>query len=101
MADADTVSHQLVLAGFDDIALRRCDIPYVIGRDLDEAVSYNMALGPAGEVIRLSGADADRIRPQIEAALRAALNEFETPQGVIGASSTWIVTARAAPGSDS
>jgi SAM-dependent methyltransferase len=95
MADADTVSHQLLIAGFADIALRRCDLPYTIGRDLEEAVEFNMALGPAGELIRLSGAQADRIRPQIQAALREALAEFAGPGGVVADSSTWIVTASA------
>ena len=94
MADADSVSHQLVLAGFADIALRRCDLPFVIGGDLDEAVALNMALGPAGELIRLAGAEADRIRPRIETALHHALAEFAGPGGVVANSSTWIVTAQ-------
>src|SRR5207342_1845222 len=49
MANADTVSEQLKIAGFEEIALRRCDLPLKIGRDLDHAVEFNMALGPAGE----------------------------------------------------
>jgi ubiquinone/menaquinone biosynthesis C-methylase UbiE len=95
MADADTTSHILLNAGFEDVALRRCDIPIQIGRDLDQAVELVMALGPAGEVIRLAGADAERIRPQIEAALREALAEFEGPSGVSAGASTWIVSAKA------
>jgi len=54
-----------------------------------------MALGPAGEVIRLAGDEAERIRPQIAAALREALAEFDGPDGVIAPASTWIVSARA------
>ncbi len=95
MADADTTSHILLNAGFENVALRRCDIPIRIGRDLDQAVELVMALGPAGEVIRLAGAEAERIRPQIEAALREALAEFEQPDGVSAAASTWIVSANA------
>ena len=44
-----------------------------------------MALGPAGEVIRLAGDEAERLRPQIAAALREALAEFAGPDGVLGA----------------
>jgi ubiquinone/menaquinone biosynthesis C-methylase UbiE len=95
MADADTTSHILLNAGFEDIALRRCDIPIEIGVDLDQAVEFATALGPAGEVIRLAGEDAERIRPQIEAALREALAEYETPDGVTASASTWIVSATA------
>jgi ubiquinone/menaquinone biosynthesis C-methylase UbiE len=96
MAGADTTSDILVGAGFEEIEFRRCDIPITIGHDLDHAIRYNLALGPAGEVVRLSGADADRIRPQIEADLRKALAEFVQPDGeVVAPASTWIVSAKA------
>jgi ubiquinone/menaquinone biosynthesis C-methylase UbiE len=95
MADADTTSHILLNSGFEDVALRRCDIPIEIGVDLDQAVEFVMAIGPAGEVIRLAGDDAERIRPQIEAALREGLAEFVGPDGVSASASTWIVSATA------
>lgn len=95
MANADTVSDILLGAGFVEIELRRCDIPIQIGRDLDHAVEFATALGPAGEVIRLAGDAAEQVRPQIESALREALAEFETPAGVIADASTWIVSAKA------
>ncbi len=95
MGDADVTSQILLSAGFEEVALRRCDTPIKIGADLDEAVAFAMALGPAGEVIRLAGDEAERIRPQIAAALREALAEFDGPDGVIAPASTWIVSARA------
>jgi ubiquinone/menaquinone biosynthesis C-methylase UbiE len=55
MANADTTSDVLIHAGFIDIALRRCDIPIIIGNDIDEALELVMALGPAGEILRLAG----------------------------------------------
>jgi SAM-dependent methyltransferase len=94
MADADTLSEILVLSGFEDVGFERCDIPIRIGDDLDEAIAFNTALGPAAEAIRLAGAGAEAVRPRIEAALREALADFETPDGVIAGASTWIVTAR-------
>ncbi|HEY5058788.1 MAG TPA: class I SAM-dependent methyltransferase [Gaiellaceae bacterium] len=93
-ANADTLSQQLKSAGFAEIELRRCDLPILIGRDLDEAVAFNLALGPAAEVVRLAGEDAEKIRPHIEEQLRRALAQFETPDGLVAGSSTWIVTAR-------
>jgi SAM-dependent methyltransferase len=95
MADADTTSGILLSAGFEDVTLRRCDIDIQIGRDLDEAVQLMMALGPAGEVLRLWGERAGEIRPQIAAALREALAEFAGHDGVRAPASTWIVTAKA------
>ena len=94
MANADTTSHILLNAGFDEIALRRCDRDYRMGADLDEAVALVMALGPAGEVLRLAGDDAKRLEPQIVAALRDALAEFVGPDGVYGTMSSWIVSAK-------
>ncbi len=95
MANADTVSDMVKFAGYEDIRLARCDLPYKIGNDLDEAVGFNMAIGPAAEVLRLWGDRVAEIRPEIEAEMREALAEFVTDDGtVVGPSSTWIVTGR-------
>jgi ubiquinone/menaquinone biosynthesis C-methylase UbiE len=95
MADADTTSQILIGAGFGDITFRRCDLDIRVGRDLDQAIEMVTALGPAGEVIRLAGDEAERIRPQIEAALREAMADFEGEDGVTASASTWIVSATA------
>jgi SAM-dependent methyltransferase len=94
MANADTVCDVLLHAGYTDMELRRCDIPIQIGEDLDGAVQFVMALGPAGEAIRLAGDAADQLRPKIEGALREALAEFVTADGAFAPASTWIVSAR-------
>ena len=93
MANADTASHILLNAGFDEIALRRCDRPYRMGADLDEAVACVMAIGPAGEVLRLAGDEAKQLEPQIVSALQDGMAEFVRPDGVWGTISTWIITA--------
>jgi ubiquinone/menaquinone biosynthesis C-methylase UbiE len=93
MANADTVSEQLTIAGFEQISLRRCDLPLKIGNDLDHAVEFNMSLGPAGEVLRLWGDRVDEIRPKIASDLREALAEFDGPDGVVAPASTWIIGA--------
>jgi len=95
MANADTTSGILTAAGYEEIGLRRCDRPYLMGRDLDEAIDLVMALGPAGELIRLAGDKAEELRPQLRVDLRDALAQYDGPDGVVGTSSTWIVTARA------
>ena len=95
MANADTVTDQLLAAGFENVALERVDIPIKIGDDLQGAIEFVCGLGPAGEVIRLAGDAADEIRPTIEAALAESLAEFEGPDGVIAGASTWTITATA------
>lgn len=99
MANADTLTEQLTIAGFEQVSLRRSDLPLRIGDDLDQAIEFNMSLGPAGEVLRLWGDRVDEIRPTIAARLREALAEFEGPDGVSAPASTWIITARAPGGS--
>jgi SAM-dependent methyltransferase len=95
MANADTVTDMVKFAGYEDIQLARCDLPYKMGNDLDQAVAFNMAIGPAAEVLRLWGDRVDDIRPTIEAELHEALQEFVTEDGtVVGPSSTWIVSGR-------
>lgn len=96
MADADTTSEVLLHAGFQDVALRRCDKPIAIGRDVEEAIDMVMAIGPAGEILRLAGDRAAHLHEEVRNALRAGLGEFEASDGFIRApASTWIVSARA------
>jgi ubiquinone/menaquinone biosynthesis C-methylase UbiE len=94
MSGADLVSDQLIKAGYSQIAFERVDLPLCIGRNLEEAVEFAMSLGPAGEIVRLAGAEGERLRPQVESALRKALARFSREDGVYAPSSTWIVTAR-------
>jgi SAM-dependent methyltransferase len=95
MANADTVTDILVHSGFKEVSLHRHDIDYRLGDDLDQAIALVMALGPAGELIRLAGDEADKVRPQLEAALREAYADLEGPDGVRAKASAWIVAARA------
>jgi len=96
MANADTVTDVLKHAGYEHISLARQDLPYKIGTDLEQAVTFNMALGPAAEVLRMWGERVDDIRPQIADDLREALADFVVDGGaVVAPASTWAVTARA------
>jgi ubiquinone/menaquinone biosynthesis C-methylase UbiE len=96
MANADTVTDVLKHAGYEDIGLARQDLPYKIGNDLEHAVAFNMALGPAAEVLRMWGERVDDIRPKIADDLRATLADFVVEDGaVVAPASTWAVTARA------
>lgn len=93
MADADTVSHMLLLAGFEDVALHRVDMPICIGRDVEEAVDFTMAIGPAGELLRIAGERAAHLHEPVRAALREGFAGFTGPDGVRAPASTWTVAA--------
>ena len=93
MGNADTTSGILVSAGFEQIALRRCDLPIKIGSDVDEAAQFVMSLGPAGEILRLAGESAAHLHEPVAEALREELAEWDGPEGVVAPASTWIVSA--------
>lgn len=96
MAGADTVSMQLRAAGFTEIAFHRYDTPFLIGRDMSEAIEMNLALGPAAEALRFAGDEGVAMRPKLEALLREALAPYDTEEGVILDSSVWFITATTA-----
>jgi uncharacterized protein YndB with AHSA1/START domain len=93
MAGPDMVSGMLRGAGFERIAFERFDCDICIGGDLDDAIEFAMALGPAGEIIRLAGAEGEKRKPQVVAALKETLAPFARPDGVWAPSSTWFITA--------
>jgi SAM-dependent methyltransferase len=95
MANADTVSEQLQIAGFERPTFTRCDLPIKIGNDLDQAVSLNLAIGPAAELLRICPADeVERIRPKVEREIREVLSDYQQADGKVSApASTWIISA--------
>jgi ubiquinone/menaquinone biosynthesis C-methylase UbiE len=94
MAGPDMVSAILRGAGFERITFERHDCDLCMGRSFDEAIAFAMTLGPAGEIIRLAGEEGERLKPQIEAALREALAGFLRADGSVwGPSSAWFITA--------
>lgn len=93
MAGADMVSTMLRSAGFERIAFERYDRDICIGRDLADAIEFAMALGPAGEIVRLAGEEGAKRMPQVIEALRDALAPFVRADGVWAPSSSWFITA--------
>ena len=94
MADPEVVTKQLEIAGYRDVAFERIDAPLLVGRTPDEAVEFQLALGPAGEIFREAGDLAARQRDAIAAALKEELARHETPEGIVMQSSSWMVSAR-------
>ncbi len=94
MSGPDMVSSMMRSAGFTRVTFERFDTDICIGRDLDDAVEFAMALGPAGEIMRLAGADGERLKPEVIAALRETLAPYARDDGIWAPSSTWFITAR-------
>lgn len=94
MADPATVTRQLEIAGYTDIEFERVDAPLTVGRTVDDAVGFQLALGPAGEVYREAGALAEQRHDDIVAALKAELAKYAGAEGIVMDSSSWKITAR-------
>jgi precorrin-6B methylase 2 len=95
MASPDVVSAQLLLAGFERPCFERFDADICLGDTVDEAVEFGMEIGPAGEILRLAGAEAERYRKDVIRALRELTSQYVSADGVKGRSSSWIVSAYA------
>ena len=94
MAGPDMVSSMLMAAGYRNITFERFDTDICIGRDLDDAIEFAMALGPAGEIIRLAGEQGEQLRPKVMTALRATLARYARADGIWAPSSAWFITCR-------
>ena len=92
MAGPDMVSTMLRGAGFERITFERFDCDICIGRDIDEAIEFAMALGPG----RRDHPSRRRGGREAQAAGRRGARETLAPyggDGVWAPSSTWFITA--------
>lgn len=94
MADQTTVTAMMTAAGFTNIEFQRVDAPVLVGRDVADAIAFQLAIGPAGEVFREAGAEGQNKRPQIEAALAEAIaQQKHDSEGIVMGSSSWVIRA--------
>ena len=93
MASESLVTKQLEIAGYNKLKFERVDALLMVGNSPDDAVGFQLALGPAGEVFREAGDEAERQRAEITAALLSELGQYETGEGVVLPSSSWVITA--------
>lgn len=94
MSNQETTRAMMTSAGYSDIEFRRVDAPVIVGADVSDAIAFQLAIGPAGEVFREAGAEAEAKRGQIEAALAEAINRQKVAaDGIVMNSSSWVVSA--------
>lgn len=94
MANEEMVRGMMASAGYTDIAFKRVDAQVLIGRNVEDAIAFQLALGPAGEVYREAGAEAEEKREDIEQALAGAIAaQAKTEDGIVMDSSSWVISA--------
>jgi SAM-dependent methyltransferase len=100
MADEETDRAMLKAAGFARVELfRRIDADICIGTDVEEAIDYQILVGPAGEIVREAGEEGQRKLAEIRVELRALLERHRRADGSVWMpSSTWAIMARKTKG---
>jgi SAM-dependent methyltransferase len=95
MADRETNERILQAAGFESVVSTQLDAELCVGRTLEEAIDYQMLVGPAGFVIREAGAAGERAVSDIQWELTRVLDDYIREDGSVWLpSSTWFVSAR-------
>jgi SAM-dependent methyltransferase len=92
LADPDRVRRIMDSAGFVDVELTAIDEPLNVGT-VDAALDFMTKMGPAAEPLKDAPPDQ---RAAAIAAMRAALEQGETADGVVMPSAVWLVEARIA-----
>ena len=93
MANQEMVTKMMEVAGYENIEFKRVDAPVLVGRTVEDAVNFQLALGPAGEVYREAGPEAEAKHAEIEAALAEAIEaEKSDADGIVMDSSSWVIS---------
>ena len=96
-ADEETDRNMLAAAGFSDVAMfERIDADICVGRTVEEAIEYQILVGPSGEIVREAGEEGQRRLPEIRRALAELMQANLRENGVYLPSSTWAIVARKA-----
>ena len=95
MASEETDRAMLEAAGFTDVEVfRQIDADVCIGRTIDEAIDYQLLVGPSGEIVREAGELGQEKLPALRADLDALMSPYLKDDGVWMPSSTWSIMAQ-------
>ena len=95
MADPAAVTRILASAGYTGVSFERTTATVRVGTTVEEALAFQLSLGPAAELLREAPEEAARERDVIGAELRAVLEQHARPDGVWMQTSSWAVSALA------
>jgi ubiquinone/menaquinone biosynthesis C-methylase UbiE len=94
-ADEETDREMLAAAGFKIVeSFERVDVDICVGRTVEEAIDYQILVGPSGEIVREAGAEGQRLLPEIREKLSALMRANLREDGVYLPSSSWAIVTR-------
>jgi len=95
LASEETARGMMNAAGFTNIELfHRNDAKVSIGNNLDEAIDFQLQVGPSGEIIREAGDLGQEKLPELVDDMKNTMSKYAKDDGVILDSSTWLIMAR-------
>ena len=95
LADEETTRAMLQAAGFQNIELfKRNDADICIGTTMEEALDFQILVGPSGEIVREAAELGQEKLPVIRQDMASSMKDYEKPDGVYLPSSTWFIMAR-------
>jgi SAM-dependent methyltransferase len=95
LADEETDRGMLRAAGFDKVDFfRRNDAEVCIGTSLEEALDYQILVGPSGEIIREAGELGQQKLAEVREDMKKSMEKYVKNGGVYMPSSTWFIMAR-------
>ena len=65
-----------------------------MGTNLEEAIDFQILVGPSGEIIREAGDEGQEKLPTIRQEMKDFLGQYLRDDGVYLPSSTWAIMAR-------
>lgn len=95
MADEETDRAMLKAGGFENVELfYRNDADVCIGTNPQEALDFQILVGPSGEIIREAEEQGQEKLPEIREDMMNSMKEHERADGIYLPSSTWFIMAR-------
>ena len=95
LANEETTRAMMNAAGFENIEIfQRNDTEIPIGTSMEEAIDFQILVGPSGEIIREAGELGQEKLPAIREHMRKSYEPYERSEGVYLPSSTWFIMAR-------
>jgi SAM-dependent methyltransferase len=94
MADEESTRGMLKSAGFSTVKIfKQNDADILMGSNLEEAIDFQILIGPSGELIRESGEKGKEAIPKIRKDLAKELSQYKKGDEIWMPSSAWIITA--------
>ena len=92
MSEPETLRWMLERAELAQVELHPSLAEVFVGADVEHAIDFQLALGPAGERMRVAGATGTDVERRIRDELRSLFLAHQRPDGIWLSSSVWYAT---------